>query len=90
MKKTSKKTNKKKDDSLFAGEELYEGIFGLLGLLIIGIGKFIVFTGVFVIGVASAISGLGFLLFFPPFGVVCITPLLIIIFGKKEFLKKFM
>ena len=93
MKKTDKKTNKKpikKDDSLFKGEELYEGVFGLMGLLIICIGKFIVFTGVIMIGMASAILGLIFMLSYPPIGLVCITPLMIIIFGKKDFLKRFM
>ena len=93
MKKTDKKTNKKpikKDDSLFKGEDLYEGIFGMMGLLMIGIGKFIVFTGVIMIGMASAILGLIFMLSYPPIGMVCITPLMIIIFGKKDFLKKFM
>jgi len=89
MKKTDKKPNKK-DDSLFKGEDLYEGIFGMMGLLMIGIGKFIVFTGVIMIGMASAILGLIFMLSYPPIGIVFITPLLIIIFGKKEFLKKFM
>ena len=89
MKKTDKKPNKK-DDSLFKGEVLYEGIFGMMGLLMIGIGKFIVFTGVIMIGMASAILGLIFMLSYPPIGIVFITPLLIIIFGKKEFLKKFM
>ena len=93
MKKTDKKTNKKpikKDDSLFKGEDLYEGIFGMMGLLMIGIGKFIVFTGVIMIGMASAILGLIFMLSYPPIGMVCITPLMIIIFGKKDFLKRFM
>ena len=85
MKKTGKK-----DDSLFQGEDLYEGIFGILGLLIIGIGKFIVFTGVLIIGMASVILGLGFLVSIPPLGIVCITPALILIFGKKDFLKRFM
>ena len=89
MKKTNK-INGKKDDSLFKGEDLYEGIFGMMGLLMIGIGKFIVFTGVIMIGMASAILGLIFMLSYPPIGIVFITPLLIIIFGKKEFLKKFM
>jgi len=89
MKKTDKKPNKK-DDSLFKGEDLYEGIFGMMGLLMIGIGKFIVFTGVIMIGMASAILGLIFMLSYPPIGIVFITPLMIIIFGKKEFLKKFM
>lgn len=89
MKKTDKKPNKK-DDSLFKGEDLYEGIFGMMGLLMIGIGKFIVFTGVIMIGMASAILGLIFMLSYPPIGIVFITPLMIIIFGKKDFLKKFM
>ena len=89
MKKTNK-INGKKDDSLFKGEDLYEGIFGMMGLLMIGIGKFIVFTGVIMIGMASAILGLIFMLSYPPIGIVFITPLMIIIFGKKEFLKKFM
>ena len=93
MKKTDKKTNKKpnkKDDSLFKGEDLYEGIFGIMGLLIIGIGKFIVFTGVIMIGMVSALLGLIFMLSYPPIGMVCITPLMLIIFGKKDFLKRFM
>ena len=85
-----KKTNKKKDDSLFKGEDLYEGIFGIMGLLMIGIGKFIVFTGVIMIGMASALLGLIFMLSYPPIGMVCITPLMLIIFGKKDFLKRFM
>ena len=85
-----KKTSKKNDDSLFKGEDLYEGIFGMMGLLIIGIGKFIVFTGVVMIGMLSAILGLGFLFSIPPLGIVCITPLLILIFGKKDFLRRFM
>ena len=89
MKKTNK-INGKKDDSLFKGEDLYEGIFGMMGLLMIGIGKFIVFTGVIMIGMASAILGLIFMLSYPPIGIVFITPLMIIIFGKKDFLKKFM
>ena len=89
MKKTNK-INGKKDDSLFKGEDLYEGIFGMMGLPMIGIGKFIVFTGVIMIGMASAILGLIFMLSYPPIGIVFITPLLIIIFGKKDFLKKFM
>ena len=89
MKKTDRKPNKK-DDSLFKGEDLYEGIFGMMGLLMIGIGKFIVFTGVIMIGMASAILGLIFMLSYPPIGMVCITPLMIIIFGKKDFLKRFM
>lgn len=87
--KTAKKPPKN-DDLLFRGENLYEGIFGVLGLLIIGIGKFMVFTAVLMIGMASAILGLGFLVSMPPLGLVCITPLLILIFGKKEFLKRFM
>ena len=101
MKKTNQKTKPKidpktakkppkNDDLLFRGENLYEGIFGFLGLLIIGIGKFMVFTAVLMIGMASAILGLGFLVSMPPLGLVCITPLLILIFGKKEFLKRFM
>ena len=35
------------------------------------------------------ILGLGFIFSFPPIGIVCITPLLILIFGKKEFIKRF-
>ena len=61
-----------------------------MGLLIIGIGKFIVFTATLAVGVASALLGFAFMFSFPPLGMLCITPLIFIIFGKKDFLKKFM
>ena len=86
---TTAKKPPKNDDLLFKGENLYEGVFGFIGLLMIGIGKFMIFTIVLMIGMASGILGLGFIFSFPPIGIVCITPLLILIFGKKEFLKRF-
>ena len=76
--------DKKKDDALFRGENLFELVFGFLGFLILWFGKFIMKVGTVAIGVVLAVIGLGIILVCPPLGTAFIVPLVYIIIKKAE------